>query len=173
MTSPALQAASFVDPATDFKEALDKLMAEHEDLKNKLIAIYKESMTIGKDPLIASWDSQLIELRHKVETFMEELEGHSDWEEQNLFPLVSLYTGKEIGPAMVMEQEHRLALQYVQAYYRSMDGMLFPVKASEAREIITFLLQTYFILIDHFNKEEEWILPVAEQMLVDIELFYS
>jgi regulator of cell morphogenesis and NO signaling len=168
-----LNTACMVDPVTDFKDALDKLVAEHEKLKNKLVSIYKEAIAIGGDPHIASWDGHLHSLRAKVEAYMEELEEHSAWEEQNLFPLVSMYTGKDIGPALVMEREHQLAVEYVRAYYSSMDGMLFPVQASEAREIITFLLQTYFILIDHFNKEEEWIMPIAEQMLIDIELFYS
>lgn len=162
-----------LDPIGDFKEALEQLAREHADLKEKLVRIYHEALGIGNDPSIEHWGSQLHSLRVKVEAFMAELEEHSEWEERNLFPIVAMYTGKDIGPAMVMEQEHYLAVQYVHAYYSSMDGVVFPVASTQAREIITFLLQMYFILTDHFQKEEEWIFPIAELMLRDIELFYS
>ncbi|MDV3486059.1 hypothetical protein R1A30_17955 [Paenibacillus larvae] len=47
------------------------------------------------------------------------------------------------------------------------------MKECTAKKAVSHVQQTYFILTEFIRKEKEWVFPLSEQMLTDIEHFYS
>lgn len=152
---------------------IEQLREEHAVLKEKMAGFYGIAKTVGRDPAVTDWGGTLRSLRVQIEAFMGEMELHSAWEDHILFPMVQEYTGKDMGPVAVMEHEHELAKQNVQRFLDIIGGLPASVGSEEAKEAASYLLQVYVILMDHFKKEEEVLFPLAEQMLTDIEQFFS
>lgn len=153
-------------------EGIEQLREEHVVLKQKLMEFYNLAKEIGTNEEVTNWSASIEALSTKTKAFMTELDVHSIWEDQVLFPMVQEYTGKDMGPISVMEYEHELAKQNVRRFMDAASKLQAPVSAEEAKEAASFLLQAYVILTDHFKKEEEVLFPIAEQMLADIEQFF-
>lgn len=172
-----MQALSHEDQTVNTLDVLsrgiEQLKEEHIGLKYKLMEFYGMAKVIGADEDVSNWSGSLDNLRRKITEFMGELDVHSEWEDQVLFPMVQEYTGKDMGPIAVMEYEHELAKQSVRRFLDAAGQLQVPVNCEAAKEAASHLLQAYVILNDHFTKEEEILFPLAEQMLTDIEQFFS
>lgn len=162
-----------VDTLDVLTSGIEQLREEHLELKKKMAGFYDVAKTAGRDETVADWSGTLRELRLNIEAFMADMDSHSLWEDQVLFPMVQEYTGKDMGPVAVMEHEHELAKMNVQRFLDQTESLPETVGAEEAKEAASYLLQVYVILNDHFKKEEEVLFPLAEQMLTDIEQFFS
>lgn len=162
-----------VDTVNALSDGIEKLREEHVYLKEKLMECYGMAKVIGMDEGVTNWSASLDNLKKKIAAFMEQMDSHSLWEDEVLFPMVAEYTGKDMGPVAVMEYEHELAKQNVNRFFEAAEKLQVPVSCEEAREAASFLLQAYVILSDHFRKEEEVLFPIAEQMLTDFEQFFS
>ena len=158
--------------ALELDTAIEQLQEEHLFLKDKLLNFYSQTQMIGADQTVHNWMDKLRDLKMQVLHFRKQLNKHAAWEEKDVFPCVAMYTGREMGVLAVMEQEHELAEQYIQAYLQSMDRAVAPIDYQEAKNMASYLLQAYLILVDHFRKEEEYIFPLAEQMLTEAERFF-
>lgn len=172
-----METLSRVDQTVDTLEVLnsgiEQLREEHVVLKQRLLELYNVAKTIGQNPAVADWSPIIGELRGQTASFMVEMDVHSMWEDQVLFPMVQEYTGKDMGPVAVIEHEHELAKQNVRRFLETTERLTAPVGEEQAKEAASYLLQAYVILTDHFKKEEEVLFPMAEQMLADIEQFFS
>jgi regulator of cell morphogenesis and NO signaling len=162
-----------VDTLDVLASGIDQLREEHVGLKQQLIELYQTAKSVGQDMSVKDWSGTIRNLRSKIEAFMVEMDVHSKWEDEVLFPMVQDYTGKDMGPVAVMEHEHELAKMNVNRFLESSGRFGSMVSSEEAREAASYLLQAYVILTDHFKKEEEVLFPIAEQMLTDIEQFFS
>jgi hemerythrin-like domain-containing protein len=100
----------------------------------------------------------------KVQTFTQELDPHSEREERVLFRMMEQYMGIGTGPVAVMEYEHDQAKGYIEAY----------MEAAEKCENLTeqemaynagLIKNAYYILTEHFAKEENVLFPMAENLL--------
>jgi regulator of cell morphogenesis and NO signaling len=152
---------------------IERLREEHRVLKHELMEFYGMAKVIGQDDQVTNWSVSLSNLRRKILAFMDAMDAHSEWEDLVLFPMVQEYTGKDMGPIAVMEHEQELAKQNVRRFLEAAEQLSVPVTCQDAKEAASFLLQAYIILTDHFTKEEEVLFPLAEQMLTDIEQFFS
>lgn len=172
-----LEALSHDNQAVDMIDVLssgiDRLREEHWLLKHELMEFYGMAKVIGQDDHVTNWSGSLENLQRKITGFMEELDVHSDWEDHVLFPMVQDYTGKDMSPMAALEHQHELAKQEVQRFLEAAERLAAPVSCQEAKEAASFLLQAYAILTDHFREEEEVLFPIAEQMLTDMEQFFS
>lgn len=162
-----------VDTVHALSGGIEKLREEHIFLKEKLMEFYGMAKAIGLDEDVINWSNSLENLRKKIIAFVAEMDDHSIWEDTVLFPMVAEYTGKDMGPVSVMEYEHELSKQHIERFLAAVGQLQVPINCETAKETASYLLQAYVILSDHFQKEEDILFPIAEQMLADMEQFFA
>lgn len=150
-------------PLYEFNEAVQRLREEHAMLEEGLSDLCAIAKTIGEGNQVADWTSQLRELRVKAKAFQLELEAHSKWEEEKMFPMIAWYFGEELVQFPLMEQEHELAEQCIEAFFKAVDRIHHAVRSAEAQDMAAYLLQASSILKYHFRKEEEIILALEDR----------
>lgn len=163
----------FKHPVTELGELFEQLTVEHEQLKKQLQTLYIRARAVGANHRVHNWHAALTSLRKEVDRFLKSLDEHSEWEEEIIFPLVCLHSGKSISIFYVIEQEHEIAKQYIEDFLAEMDIVQDHIGSVQAHELAACLLQALYILNEHFRKEEELIIPFTEKMLVDMEQFFS
>lgn len=142
-------------PLYEFNEAVQRLREEHALLEEGLSELCTAAKTIGEDEQVTDWTNPLRELRIKAEAFQQELEAHSQWEEEKMFPMIAWYFGEELDQFPLMEQEHELAEQCIEAFFKTVNRIHHAVRSAEAQDMAAYLLQASSILKQHFRKEEE------------------
>lgn len=150
-------------------EPLQTLKNEHGPLTAQMEKLYQSSSVIGNNSTIDNWGEQVALLQAAVIAFVQHLEPHSEREEGVLFPMMAAYIGREMGPIAVMEYEHDQAKSHLGTFLEKTANLKTEVKAQEAKELADLVTQAYFILKEHFSKEENVLFPMAEQMLSDEE----
>jgi len=155
--------------AVELCEPLQTLKSEHSPLTEQMEKLYQASTIIGGNPSIDNWIEQIKALKADVIAFVQHLEPHSEREEGVLFPMMAAYIGREMGPIAVMEYEHDQAKAHLKSFLEKTANLNLEVKAKEAGEFAALVIQAYFILKEHFSKEENVLFPMAEQMLSDEE----
>lgn len=117
---------------------IQQLINEHDPLRQQMEELAQAgNRLLSMDD--AAWENEIGQLLQMETKFKEELEAHSEKEEQGIFPLLGKHIGTEFGPIAVMEFEHR-----------------------EAKRLLG-------ILFDHFVKEENILFPMAENVLNEQE----
>ncbi|KRF44136.1 hemerythrin domain-containing protein [Paenibacillus sp. Soil787] len=158
--------------------ATDRLRVEHEELRE----IVRMLETSAKE-LILLDDSvkgiQLVqELRKQTDQFVNELERHAEWEDQELFPFLLTYFHRQSAPSMmpsfwVLEKDHQLGMSFIQSFQEAVIEITPLVVKKRLAETAAHLLQACLILNDHFTMEEQLIFPLMEKVLTDLESFFS
>lgn len=146
-------------------EGLAQLKGEHPQLINMLDGLLELCQQIdGEKELVHSFEL----LKENAATFIAELETHSEREEGVLFPMMGEYIGTKSGPIAVMEYEHDRAKTLIGTFLektRVTTGIL----DGHKKELAGLIKVAYYSLVDHFNKEENVLFPMAERMLSDEE----
>jgi len=156
-------------PTIKFAQALDQLKEEHDLLRTKLqeFVVIDEIIRAGKPN--TDWYGTLRNLKTRVEAFMVLLSRHAEWEDDALFPTVSLYAEENAKVIDVLEEDHRLAVQYLQAFLEELRRSVSPITQHRAVRIIELLMNAHRLLVDHLGAEERHIYPIAEEILEDID----
>jgi len=144
-----------IAPLFRLNDTITRMKEEHGLLQVLLQDIYALTCTVRIEEDEYRLHRELKLLKNKVLDFKKQLDEHSKWEEAELFPMASLYFGSEIDVCGIMEQEHDVADQYVDAFIRTLDGAIAPVKHDDARRMASYLFQAYVVLTNHFRDEEE------------------
>lgn len=162
----------------DLAFATDRLRVEHEELREKLRTIETSAKEV-----ILSDDSvkgmQLVQdLRIQTAQFVEELERHSEWEEQELFPFLLTYFHRQSTPSImpsfwVLEKDHQLGMSFIQSFQEAIIEVTPLVVKKRLTEAASNLVQACLILNDHFTMEEQLVFPLTEKVLTDLESFFS
>ncbi|MBT2722454.1 hemerythrin domain-containing protein [Bacillus sp. ISL-46] len=103
----------------------------------------------------------------KVKEFKAALDPHSEREEGVLFPMMGVYIGTTSGPIAVMEYEHDQAKANIGEFLGKAESGL--VSTEETKKTAELIQNAYFILTEHFSKEENVLFPMAERMLTEEE----
>ncbi|WP_068774362.1 hemerythrin domain-containing protein [Paenibacillus sp. FJAT-26967] len=161
-----------MDPGSQLSDALYYLKQQHEFLEADLLELQMLARSIGTTGDRAALKMELHELKVRAERFLKFFQQYQQDEQETLFPIVDLYTGDKMGPTAVMKQEYKMAVHNLRLFFQackeeqSMESLC-------AKRSVSHVLQSCFILLEHMRKEKEWVFPLAEQMLTDIEQFYS
>ncbi len=148
----------------ELSEGLARLKSEHPPLRAQMEGLYDLTQKINQENEIEENFNKLIQ---KVIEFKNDLEPHSEREEGVLFPMMGVYIGTTSGPIAVMEYEHDQAKTNIAAFLDQAEaGESSPQEKKKLAELIQ---NAYFILTDHFSKEENVLFPMAERMLSDEE----
>ncbi|MFH5185251.1 hemerythrin domain-containing protein [Paenibacillus sp. TAB 01] len=158
--------------------ATDRLKEEHEQLRNRLRVLETSAKEVMLLNDVAKSLQMIQKLRNETAQFELELERHSEWEEQRLFPFLLNYFHIQQAPTIrpsfwVLEKDHQLGVSFIQSFHETMiDTAPLGVK-KQLTEAASALLQACLILNDHFAMEEQLILPLTEKVLTDLEYFFS
>lgn len=164
------------------------LQMEHIQLKAKCSTLCELSIrttsSFGKYGSLQS----LKELRCQAESLLHDLALHSKWEDEELFPTFSRYyrrtTEQTLLPSLwVLEKDHELALQFFESFLQLSRTLIAPLTLKQIctdpslfeklKEGCDHLTQGCLVLNGHFQMEEEIIFPLFEQILTDMDYFFS
>ncbi|WP_254842607.1 hemerythrin domain-containing protein [Bacillus sp. MRMR6] len=150
-------------PQAELSKGLKQLKEEHPALLAQLEGLYNLTLQIEQGFEV---ETNFADLIIKVAEFKAELEPHSEREEGILFPMMGVYLGTTSGPIAVMEYEHDQAKGHIGEFLgKSGDGLTI----ENMKSLAELVKNAYFILTEHFSKEENVLFPMAERMLSDEE----
>lgn len=150
-------------PPADLCKGLKQLKEEHPPLLAQLDGLYKLTQEIEQHDEV---ERSFAELIIQVTKFKDDLDPHSDREEGVLFPMMGVYIGTTSGPIAVMEYEHDQAKAHIGEFLSKADSSQ---AIEEMKNLAVLIKNAYFILTEHFAKEENVLFPMAERMLSDEE----
>ncbi|ULT58391.1 hemerythrin domain-containing protein [Neobacillus drentensis] len=148
----------------ELSEGLARLKGEHPALRAQMEGLYRLTQKMDQEINV---EANFKELIIKVKEFKGALDPHSEREEGVLFPMMGVYIGTTSGPIAVMEYEHDQAKSNIGAFLQKAE--VGESTTEEMKKIAELVQNAYFILTDHFNKEENVLFPMAERMLSDEE----
>lgn len=166
-----------------------QLQMEHIQLKVKCSTLCE--LSIRTTSSFGRYGSlQLLkELRCQAESLLHDLALHSKWEDEELFPTFSRYyrrttTEQTLLPSLwVLEKDHELALQFFESFLQLSLTLIAPLTLKQTgidpslfeklKESCDHLTQGCLVLNGHFQMEEEIIFPLFEQILTDMDYFFS
>lgn len=152
--------------------AFSQLKKEHVLLREQMEPLYQLALVIGEDNGVTDWRDALINLKETAVDFQQQLDLHSQREENFVFPAIANYIGRETGPIAVMEYEHEAAKKNLESFMTKTGQMTESVSAEQAKEIAIFMIDAYTVLSDHFMKEENVLFPMGERLLSNDEKDY-
>ena len=156
-------------PTLQFVDSLDQLREQHRLLSDKLQQFVVIDDVIRDNRSDIDWYGTLRDLRRRVQAFAAELESHAEAEERALFPTLSLYAEPDDSVQDIIGRDHRLALQYLNAFLNELNMMVSPICRGDAIRLMTLLMNGHDLLLDYFMEEERHLFPLAEQIITDIE----
>lgn len=156
-------------PTVQFMQALDHLKEEHELLRGKLneFPCIEECIRHGKKD--TNWYGTLLDVRSRVECLLALLEQHAEWESRVLFPTVALYAEERPEAFGMLEEDHQHALQYMRSFSKELSAMSSPIYKADAIRLMSMLMKAHLLLTKHLNAEDQWVYPIADEVLEDID----
>ncbi|MCL6587659.1 MAG: hemerythrin domain-containing protein [Anoxybacillus sp.] len=146
-------------------QALQQLKDEHGPLNEQKQQLVDLAQQIGENTDTANWKEALLALREHVQSFLANLDPHSQREEGVLFPMMAQYIGRTSGPIAVMEYEHDQAKRNIAAFLEKTAHLSDTVDGETAKQLAFYVINAYHILTEHFMKEEHVLFPMAEKLL--------
>jgi regulator of cell morphogenesis and NO signaling len=150
-------------PPVELSKGLNQLKSEHPPLLAQLEGLFKLTKQIEED---STSENTFEELINKVNEFKAALDPHSEREEGVLFPMMGVYIGATSGPIAVMEYEHDQAKAKIHEF---LEKAACTQTVEEKKKSAELVKNAYYILTEHFAKEENVLFPMAERMLSDDE----
>ncbi|TDL72847.1 hemerythrin domain-containing protein [Rhodococcus qingshengii] len=147
----------------ELSKGLNQLKSEHPPLLAQLEGLFKLTKQIEED---STSENTFEELINKVNEFKAALDPHSEREEGVLFPMMGVYIGTTSGPIAVMEYEHDQAKAKIHEFLEKATDTQTVDEKKKSAELVK---NAYYILTEHFAKEENVLFPMAERMLSDDE----
>ncbi len=158
--------------------ATDRLKEEHSQLRQQLKALEHSAKEVSLLDNPAEGVQVLQQLRQQTADFVEALERHAEWEDQELFPFLLDYFHRQSAPSItpsfwVLEKDHQLAISFIQTFHETIIDLTPIVIKKQLIEAAAHLIQACLILNDHFTMEEQLVIPLTEKVLTDLESFFS
>ncbi|MGG1517840.1 hemerythrin domain-containing protein [Paenibacillus oryzisoli] len=158
--------------------ATDRLRVEHDWLRLQLKTLEAKAKEAKQLHAAASGVTALRELLEQASVLEEELDRHAGWEERELFPFLLAYHHRYAVPSIVpsfwvLEKDYQLALLFLQSFREAAAKAISPFAKPLLEEAVANLIQACLILNDHLTMEEQLVYPITEQVLTDLDYFFS
>ncbi|GAA4832877.1 hypothetical protein GCM10023310_07840 [Paenibacillus vulneris] len=172
------EAASVTAHPNGLYELVDRLKLEHAELMQVLLKMKEQSIQAEQEADKGKARGTLVHLRLWAMAFQEELDRHSKWEEEVLYPFLNVYFHKQNKPTIVpslwmLEKDHERAMDHLSSFFRAVHALKPDSDAMQIKRAGAYLTQACRILIDHLEKEEEFVFPLTERVLTDIDYLFS
>ncbi|WP_036745294.1 hemerythrin domain-containing protein [Paenibacillus sp. UNC451MF] len=163
---------------TELSELVERLKQEHAELMQVLLDMKEQSIQAEQEHDKGKARGMLVHLRLWAMAFQEELNRHSEWEEQELYPFLNVYFHKHNRPTIVpslwmLEKDHELAMDHLNSFFRAVHALKPDSDAMQIKRAGAYLTHACRILIDHLEKEEQFVFPLTERVLTDIDYLFS
>lgn len=163
----------------ELSNAVDRLKEEHAILRKKIKHLELSAKEVNLLEDLEKGHQILKKLMEETDIFVNELEQHADWEEHELFAFLHAYFQREPVPSIlpsfwVLEKDHELANSFIASFHDSVNQISNDTVGKERYvEAASHLLQACLILNDHLTMEEQLVYSLTEQVLTDLEYFFS
>ncbi|MGG1551912.1 MULTISPECIES: hemerythrin domain-containing protein [Paenibacillus] len=157
----------------DFRELAQRLKEEHVQMREQLAEIRATASALFSLDDCSIGMCKLIKLQDAILCLIEELEQHSEWEDQELFPSLQSYLHPTMALSVarsiiVLEQDHDLAKRVVQSYVNGVNAMRVPIDEDFLHVMASELLTACLLLLKHFTLEEELVYPLLDRIVEQI-----
>ncbi|MED3575465.1 hemerythrin domain-containing protein [Cytobacillus praedii] len=143
---------------------LQQLKDEHVSLREEMNRFYEitEEIEFESGPVVIQ---EFMRLYERIQDFNSKLKAHSKKEDDWLFPMMTSHLGENDKTIEVMEFEHEKAEQHLREFLTEAEQAGPFINIDEAQAISVYAVQAYAILIQHFDREEKVLFPLAEKIL--------
>ncbi|KOP81445.1 hypothetical protein AMS60_02455 [Bacillus sp. FJAT-21945] len=143
---------------------LQQLKDEHVSLREEMNLFYEitEEIEFESGPAVIQEFARLYE---QISVFHVKLNTHSKKEDDWLFPMMASHLGENDKTIEVMEFEHEKAEQHIRVFLTEAEQAGPAINIDEAQAIAVYAVQAYATLIQHFDREEKVLFPLAEEIL--------
>ncbi|TCJ01392.1 hemerythrin domain-containing protein [Cytobacillus praedii] len=143
---------------------LQQLKDEHVLLREEMNHFYEitEEIEFESGPVVIQEFARLYE---RIQDFNSKLKAHSKKEDDWLFPMMASRLGEKDKTIEVMEFEHEKAEQHLREFLTEAEQAGSTIDEDEAQAIAVYAVQAYATLIQHFDREEKVLFPLAEEIL--------
>ncbi|MGN7402338.1 hemerythrin domain-containing protein [Cytobacillus praedii] len=143
---------------------LQQLKDEHVSLREEMNHFYEitEEIEFDSGPVVIQEFTRLYE---RIQDFNSKLKAHSKKEDDWLFPMMARHLGENDKIIEVMEFEHEKAEQHLREFLTEAEQAGPAIDEDEAQAIAVYAVQAYATLIQHFDREEKVLFPLAEEIL--------
>ncbi|MFD0681262.1 MULTISPECIES: hemerythrin domain-containing protein [unclassified Paenibacillus] len=158
------------DP-TDLTFAFERLKNEHICLYETIYQLENRAKHLNKVEKPIEYVSKLEELRDQALSLIAELDKHSEWEDNELFPLLIEYFQLPGHPhtttsLWMLEHEHELANLFFRYFLEEADSCLAQQKRASGSRLTDQLLQACRLVKEHLQTEEDTVLPLEVELYV-------
>ncbi|MFE5323970.1 hemerythrin domain-containing protein [Paenibacillus sp. NPDC056579] len=163
---------------TELSALVDRLKEEHAELMQVLDEMEQQSVQAEQETDKSRAIGSLLHLRLWATAFQEELQKHSDWEERELYPFLNVYFHKHNKPSIVpslwmLEKEHELAMDNMNSFFRAVHALRPDSDAMLIKRAAAYLTHSCRIMKEHLEKEQQFIFPLTDRALTDIDFLFS
>ncbi|WP_419392719.1 hemerythrin domain-containing protein [Cytobacillus praedii] len=143
---------------------LQQLKDEHVSLREEMNHFYEitEEIEFESGPVVIQ---EFARLYKRIQDFNSKLKAHSKKEDDWLFPMMASRLGENDKTIEVMEFEHEKAEQHLREFLTEAEQAGSTIDEGEAQAIAVYAVQAYATLIQHFDREEKVLFPLAEEIL--------
>ncbi|WP_026907364.1 hemerythrin domain-containing protein [Paucisalibacillus globulus] len=106
-----------------------------------------------------------ITLQEKLKAFIEPFKNHTDKEEKYFFPMLGMYIGKEQGPIVAIEEEHKEIDGYMGHFFHHSRGNVQDFSYQEMKKIVQDAGETFEVIMIHFVKEVTVLFPMVDRVM--------
>lgn len=163
---------------TGFMYAVERLQEEREGLMNEMKSIYIEALEVGRNAGCDNVFHLLADLRARTEAFVSNLDKYLEWEDEDLFPLVDDYFHKRPGPSITpsywgLEKDREMGMLFIQSFLDLKVKEHNEESHTKIKHATSHMAQACLIMQEYFRLEAELLFPLADEILTDIDYFYS
>ncbi|MDQ1909910.1 hemerythrin domain-containing protein [Paenibacillus sp. GD4] len=155
---------------THLTYAFERLRNEHIFLFDAIQQLETAAKRLGKLENEEEYFAKLVVLKEQTLNLMAELDGHSVWEDNELFPLLTEYFQLPNRPdtstsLWMLEHEHELANTFFRYFLEEADKCLAGRKRPMLPRLTDHLMQACRLVKEHLLTEEETVLPLEEELV--------
>ncbi|OXM85643.1 hemerythrin domain-containing protein [Paenibacillus rigui] len=156
--------------AANLIRAFHRLKSEHHCLYDAIHQVEARAKSLNKMTQLTEYLGQLSELRTEALSLTRKLEHHAHWEDNELFPQLSVYFQLPDRPDVttslwMLEHEHELADLFFGYFLNEADACLTQQKRASCSSLTDQLLQACRLVKEHLQTEEETVLPLEAELL--------